>query len=219
MEIREKQDTVKRLLAYSAAAGLGAFGATQASDASIVYVDIPDITLHEDAGGVTLDLNSDGYDDIAAEMLGQSEAWFVRFRVEAINGSDEYTNLLKGNANYIRSFEAGDIIGNANVNCVPGALTLPVAHSNTANFGNLTDPEYMAVLLEDAGGNDHWGWIRLRYYRDGVSSGVGYGVIYDYAYETDLANVTDIVAGAVPEPASLGLLAAGAGAMAFRRRR
>lgn len=217
MEIREKQDSAMRLLAYSAAAGLGAFGAVQSADAAVVHVDIPDIVLHEGAGSVQLDLNSDGYADLDAEMLDGSVAWFLRFIAEAVNGSDEYSNLVKGNANYIRSFEAGDIIGAANANCVPGALVSPIAQSNTLNFGNTTLPQYMGILIEDALGNDHWGWVRMQYFRDGVSAGVGYGVIYEYAYET--TPNTDIVAGAVPEPASLGLLAAGAGAMAFSRRR
>jgi len=219
MVMREKQDTVKRLMAYSAAAGLGAFGAAQSAEAAIVYVDIPDIVLNEGGPQVTLDLNSDGIDDIAAQMLGNSQAWFLRFRVEAINGSDEYSNLAKGNANYIRSFEGDAIIGNANPNNVPGALVLPIAQSNSTNFGNQVAPQYMSMLLEDAAGDTHWSWVRMRYDRNSSVSDMGVGTIFDYAYETDLSSVTDIVAGAVPEPGSLGLLAAGAGALSFRRRR
>ena len=216
MEKRESKDRAARLLAYTAAAGLGAFGAAQTTQASVVYTDIPDITLYEDGAASLLDLNDDGIDDVEVKMLGQTEAWFMRFRAEAINGSEEFTNLSKGNPYYIRSFEQGDVIGNANANCVQGALNFPVAQSNTLNFGNANDPQYMGVLVEDAAGDTHWGWIRMRYVRDGVSSGVGYAVVYDYAYETDLASVKDIVA---PEPGSLGLLAVGAGALAFRRRK
>ena len=76
-----------------------------------------------------------------------------------------------------------------------------MAHSNTANFGDLANDNYMAIKLSDG----DWGWIRMRYYRDGISSGVGYAEVYDYAI--------------TPEPGSLGLLAAGAGALAFRRRK
>ncbi len=207
MEKRESKDRAARLLAYTAVAGLGAFGATQTTQAAPIlpgpsdYVDIPDITLLEDGGATYLDLDGDSVDDLKLEMLGQSEAWFVRFRAEAINGADEYTNLLKGNANYIRSFNDGDVIGPLNVNCVPGALTLPVAHSNTSNFGDLTSDNYMAIKLSDG----DWGWIRMRYFRDGIESGVGYAEVYDYAI--------------TPEPGSLGLLAVGAGALAFRRRK
>ena len=117
MEIRESQDHSKRLMAYTAAAGLGAFCFAQTSQAAPIlpgpstYTDIADITLLEDGGAVALDLDGDSVDDLSLEMLGQSEAWFVRFRAEAINGSDEYTNLLKGNANYVRSFNDGDVIG------------------------------------------------------------------------------------------------------------
>lgn len=206
MEMREKQDTFKRLMAYSAAAGLGAFGMAQTAQASPIlpgpstYTDIPDITLLEGGAHAVLDLNGDSIDDIDLYMKGQEVSWFLRFYADGINGSQEYSNLVKGNANYIRSFEDTDAIGPANLNCVVGALVSPIAQSNTTNFGK-NNLQYMGIKL----GTGEWGWIRMQYFRDGISAGVGYATVYDYAI--------------TPEPGSLALLAAGAGALGFRRRR
>ncbi len=220
METREKQDSVKRLMAYSAAAGLGAFGAAQGAQAAIIYGDIvPDVDQVTGDPGFYLDMNGDGTDDLLIQHTdayapGSSPGWFARMRCFGINGTTTMTNISKGNNAYVRSFGAGDIIGSSNPNVSPLSNALDRLHVSYTNFRNLTDPQYAAIQLEDAGGGLHWAWIRLKI--TGTSQYNSHLIAYDYAYES--AVDTDIVAGAVPEPASLGLLAAGLGAIGLRRR-
>jgi hypothetical protein len=63
------------------------------------------------------------------------------------------------------------------------------------------------------GGVNHYGWVRVD-----INNAAGTFVVRDWAYE-DSPGV-GIPAGAIPEPGTLGMLAAGAvGVAALRRRR
>jgi hypothetical protein len=81
----------------------------------------------------------------------------------------------------------------------------------TAGYFTGLESAYIGIEFYD---NEqlYFGWIRA----GAPYSGINGGWIYDYAYET--APDTPIAAGAVPEPSTLALLAAGAATLFFRRK-
>ncbi|TWU20783.1 PEP-CTERM sorting domain-containing protein [Bythopirellula polymerisocia] len=204
------QAVTKRLTAYSAAAGLGAFACGETAEATVVYADVPDIVVNAtNPTGGYYDMDGDTVPDFRFRFQPGYAPAGIRF--QGYGDSDELTNTSKGSAYYLRSFESGDSIG-------PGAVTTSngfgIASSNATNFGNPTDPQYAGILL-DIGGSSHYGWVRIKTEKVGGETTLT-GTIFDWAYET--TPDTAIAAGAIPEPTSLALLAAGAGALALRRR-
>ncbi|MEI7733616.1 MAG: PEP-CTERM sorting domain-containing protein [Verrucomicrobiota bacterium] len=78
--------------------------------------------------------------------------------------------------------------------------------------GNLSDTNAFIGLRFEIGGAMHYGWMEVYNY-----PGVPAGQIFGWAYETDPN--TPFIAGAVPEPSTWALLAAGAVLMFWRRKR
>ena len=226
MEMRENQDRAKRLLAYSAAAGLGAFAFGQQANAAIVHVDIPDVTLDVRATGpgyeIYLDIDGDTDTDFKIQFVDFGSQ-YAAVRGRSMDYNLSMTNKAKGNDYYIRSFDTGNIIGFGNPNaavCTGAGEIIKPTGAGAAGFGRDVD-SYMGFALHEDGSSDfYFGWIRLQtdWNPDPAPYGVADGVtVFEFAYETE-AN-TDIVAGAVPEPATLGMLAAGLGGLAVRRRK
>lgn len=230
MEMREKQDSTKRLLAYSAAAGLGAFAFGQTAQSAIIHTDIPDESLTQRATGpgyeIYLDIDGDTDTDFVIQFVDFGNVYAsIRGRSSDYNLS--LTNTAKGNAYYVRSFDLGGLIGFDNpamaVASGAGEILKPSGDlvANQPGFGR-TSPSYMGIALHEQGSpNYYFGWIRIQVDFEPPSVDFAFGrplgvTVYEFAYETE-AN-TSILAGAVPEPGCLGLLAAGLGAMGLRRR-
>jgi hypothetical protein len=214
---RSKMQFAKQITSYTAAAGLGAFAFGEAADAAVIYVDVPDIVVNQDnpTGGY-FDMNSDGVDDFRFRFNTAGGA-LARVRFQGVVPSADLSNSpAKGSTYYVRSFEMGNLIGPG----APEAYGPGLVQSNATNFGNPTDPQFAGIKL-DIGGSTHFGWVRLKTEPVDLQTGSGVapltGTIFDWAYES----VPDTAIGAgVPEPTSLALLAAGAGALlgVYRRR-
>jgi len=222
------QKTMKRLLAYSAAAGLGAFAFGQAAEGAVIFADLTDpITLAPLTIGPDefrdFDFNVDGYLDLTIS----NEAGGNRIRFIPGTGVDnkvftDWTGSPSGY--YVQSFVAGTTISGA----------LPAASSNydflgarrevgppEVHYNHIGTGKLVGFQFPGAFGAIHFGWLQV----DVKFMSPGEVLLFSYAYETQPG--VPIVAGDtdgdgiadIPEPTTLGLLAIGAGGLALRRRR
>jgi hypothetical protein len=110
---------------------------------------------------------------------------------------------------YVTALDAGFLVDSAAVSFFTGSMAYGAANPN-AQFNDATGK--FIGLQFPSGGDNYFAWIRVN-----VNNEAGTFTIVDWAYDSSGA---PIVVGAVPEPSTLGLLAAGAaGVAALRRRR
>jgi hypothetical protein len=186
-----RRETVERLAAYSAAAGLGAFAFGQDAVAAIVHTDIPDLTINRGDDALNIDFDGDGYIDVslihgAGGGFGYGNVmWRGSLESAGLPGSDplypnrgagySLTNSLFGSAYYVRSFDPGDIIGPSNANAVDitpnGSGHFYGLVSNYGSYGghSFWDPspgfpnsEYAGVRFVDGNGDNRYGWARFQ---------------------------------------------------------
>lgn len=211
---KESNVSSRKLSSYSAAAALGAFVVPIGANAEVVYTQLdPDVeTFFADPPNtplVNIDNSTEVDDD--GNPAPQHELAFITTssnRNIQIRPTYTGTTLTSAGTYYARGFTEGVLIG-PGANSTGGADV--AATGGGYNFFN-GDNLYVGVSFEIAG-QLHYGYVGFQV----VSTAPLRGIIRDYAYESTPG--VGIVAGAVPEPGSLGLLAAGAGAFAFRRKR
>lgn len=209
-----KLTKAKRRVAYSLAAGAAAVATTseQSAEAEIIYSGEQNITnfvvidpVNWSQYALKLDLDQDTYTDVVLQnlLLGG-----VPYQAAVTQGSGAIVGFSTPNI-YASNLQVGAIIDSTTAG--PGF------------FGNLASPLYANSQFDDVtdayiglkfgtAPNTRFGWIRVD-----IDNATSSFFVKDWAYESEY-NV-GIRAGQVPEPTTLGLLAAGAAGVALLRRR
>ncbi|QDU55824.1 PEP-CTERM sorting domain-containing protein [Aeoliella mucimassa] len=193
-------------IAYSLAAGAAAGLAASQADAEIVYSGTVDLSIAQFTAE-NINLDGDAYNDILLKNYvfggGNYQGAYVNF----------YPGKLVGfttGFSYASALEMGDVI---DVSTTTGSFAASMAYGAAnpdAEFNTASDA-YIGLAFPIAATN-HYGWLRVS-----IDNAAGTFVVHDWAYN-DVPG-EGIVAGQVPEPSTLGLLAAGAAGVAAMRRR
>lgn len=206
----------KHFVACSAAAAAATVGAVQTADAGIVYSGTVNLTIASSTNGLYLNVVNGAINEPGNTGGGTVPGWDVNpwssstlnyFNPAAPAGGVYVQNGAGNTANLV----AGTLIDGSSLYGAGGASTagaLPhVLNSNQNLIG--------FRFQNEANGNaTHYGWMRISL--SGTLSAQP-RVLVEYAYENQAG--VGIPAGAVPAPASLGLLGLGALGLAGRRRR
>lgn len=170
-----------------------------------------------------IDINGDGTPDFILRSndgdYGVNNAVLIPFGDNQIVIGGSYSSS-------VADMNAGDTIGSSlnpiyqwsNAKALIGTQAeLLGGGGQNAEDGNFVGEAsgYMGFDLVDNGLN-YYGWIHVAFPDLGLGSDLGiYGIVTDWAYESDPN--TPITAGAVPEPSTLALVAAGAATLFSRR--
>ncbi|WOO43463.1 hypothetical protein [Rubellicoccus peritrichatus] len=191
---------------------LGAtFSAFSDLDAAIQYSGPKSIVLNANTTtsqvNYMLNFDGDGYNDVEirqVEFGGGASQFAIGFIPNTTTRSNRM--LVETANNWIDKLSSGNLIGPGG-NFDFGSNYLRVSFNGTMGYGNFTGRGFGGFQFEATGGAIHYAWADMTVAANGSSI-----IIHGWAYE-DTPNTT-IAAGAIPEPAEvgmgLGLLALGA---------
>lgn len=200
--------SAKTRLAYSLAAGAAAGVAASHADAQVVYSGVQDIGIAQ-FSSQNLNLDGDAYNDILLENYifggGNYQGLYVNFFPGKVVG-------FNAGLNYASALNEGDLIDSSTTAGGPFAASMAYGANNpNAEFNNV-DGAFIGLEFP-INGTSHFGWVRVS-----IDNAAGKFVVNDWAYNSVPGE--GLLAGQVPEPTTLGLLAAGAvGVAALRRRK
>ncbi len=199
--------SVKRGAAYSLAAGVATGALASQTEATIQYSGIYNIDLLQ-GNSINLDLDAAGATpDVLLKNYVLANGNYQGLTVNYFPG--QAVGFSNGLA-YVSALSAGDPVDASTVGPSFFGSMAYGATNPSAEFNSVTDA-YVGLSFPIAGAR-HFGWIRVD-----IDNSAGTFLIKDWAYE-DVPEV-GIPAGAIPEPGTLGLLAAGACGLAAMRRR
>lgn len=198
----------KRRAAYSLAAGAAACTAGASTEAAVVWSGPQNIAVNQGFSS-NFNLDGDGFDDITLKNYvfggGNYQGATVIF------GPGKLVGFQPGLA-YVSALTAGAPINAGTLGpTFFGSMAYGAVNPN-AQFNNATDA--FVGLSFPAGGNTYYGWLRVD-----VNNAAGTLLVKDWAYESTAGAGIAAGAGIVPEPGTLGLLAAGSAGVAMLRRR
>ncbi len=211
----------KRLLSYALVAGAGIVAGSQPANATIVYVDIPDVVVAPNGTQVISigsGLGSFSFSNTAVATIFSALA--ADALVYGLQSGDSVMvfGLLAG------AWDQSDYVGDSQDFLSFGVLGEYELYVSCCSFPG-TGPRFLGIKMVD-GGNTYYGWIRISVT---MTPGVGFTTtIYDWAYNTtpDQRLHITLIGGPeppppqpIPEPGTLGLLALGATGLVLSRLR
>jgi PEP-CTERM motif len=241
------QESARRLMMYSAAAGMGAFGFGSAAQSAITVYDPADFGVQGDVrgwvsetpqpyggqswgvdilqDGGTLDVGFFQGSNYGGYLVGRTDIVGYRTPYGSISGSGQLGLLNNpanpdgnGPANSLDGFNAGEIIGDDDTDASSGENVMRKAY-----YGG----DWQGVPSN--GVDPSYVGFKIDIDNNGTFDGFGWiELIVDDPGSLPTVTLTrwaytddgsTIAAGQVPEPSALMLLAAGAGAMGLRRRK
>lgn len=205
-----KLPATKRRFAYSlaagAAAGAAGVGAPEAQ-AEIVYSGPYPINIYQ-FGFLNLDLDQYG---ASPDVKLKNYVFGGNYMGATVNYAPGQLVGFNAGLSYVSALSAGDLIDASTVGpSFTGSMAYGAANPN-AEFNNAADA-YIGLSFP-SGPNLFYGWIRVA-----VDQAAGTFQVKDWAYNN--VSGAGIRAGQIPEPTTLGMLAAGSvGLLAMRRRK
>lgn len=201
------EPSLKRRAAYTLAAGAAAAVAAHDADGAVIYSGVQNISITP-GFSQNIDLDGDAQNDIQLKNFSFFGGPYQGATVSVAPG--KIVGFNNGLA-YVTALTAGAVIDGSTVSTGFFGSMAYGANNPNAQFNNVTNA-YVGFSFP-SGPNTFYGWVRVD-----VNNAAQSFLIKDWAYQN--ASGAGIAAGAVPEPATLGLLACGAlGVAALRNRR
>ncbi|MEM6334434.1 MAG: PEP-CTERM sorting domain-containing protein [Planctomycetota bacterium] len=196
-------DRAARLSAYSVAAGAATLGAIAPAEGEVIIFSGAGISIGQGLSQ-NIDIDGDGFQDINLQnfVFGNN---YMGAQVNYFPGQLVISN--NSFPYYVTALGDGDIVDASTVGpTFAGALAYG---SNPSSEFDNADGAFIGLSFP-ANGNTYFGWVEVD-----IDQAAGTFFVSRWAYETQPG-----VGITIPEPASLGLLAAGAAGLAgYRGRR